>query len=254
MIIRRMRRETTFKDIVERGGYDALSSSRRVKDLRGKRFERLLVVEYYGYRVNSVTGAPISALWKVRCDCNPKVEFVTTAVYLRVGDIKSCGCYGQDLARTRATKHSRHGSPEYRSWQAMLTRCTNEKGQDYKDYGGRGIRVCERWQDFSAFLEDMGERPSLKHTLDRVDVDDHYYKENCRWASPEEQQLNKRGTIFVEYQGQRVPLRTLATSLGVPYHLLHGRLKRGWSLDRTITEPLNKRFSHPKSKVADPPA
>lgn len=104
---------------------------------------------------------------------------------------RSCGCLRRDHAASLNTQHGMTGSPTYISWQGMIRRCTNPSAADYHRYGGRGITVCQRWRDFSAFLEDMGERPAGL-TLDRIDNNRGYEPGNCRWSTVTEQNRNRR--------------------------------------------------------------
>ena len=121
----------------------------------------------------------------------------------------------------------------------MRTRCHNPNCREYKWYGARGIKVCERWDDLSLFIADMGPRPD-GYWLDRINSDGDYCPENCRWATPVEQQANRRNNKWVEYQGERVKLAVLARRLGIPNDILKGRLRVGWSIDRAVTEPIRK--------------
>jgi len=122
----------------------------------------------------------------------------------------------------------------------MKRRCYDPGiGDAYKRYGARGIRVCDRWlASLEAFIEDMGPRPSLAHTLDRLDSNGHYEPGNCRWAITPEQSLNKRTTRMVVYQGQEMPLRVLCDSVGVNFHTVQCRLDRGWDIERALASPL----------------
>jgi len=144
-----------------------------------------------------------------RCECGNEKRIL-------VGPVKSlhtqsCGC---------KNKHGMKKTPIYRSWSCMLSRCTNKKLSGYKNYGGRGITVCKRWYDFKNFYEDMGDRPK-DCTLDRIDNDKGYCKENCRWATLEQQSMNKRNTIMIKGKS----LKDMSRKLGVSYNILYHRHK-----------------------------
>ncbi|HEV8573869.1 MAG TPA: hypothetical protein VGR43_04090 [Dehalococcoidia bacterium] len=108
------------------------------------------------------------------------------------GETTSCGCFQIEHARQFFTTHGGRGKPEYDIWQGMLNRCRNPKVISYKYYGARGIKVCERWNDFANFYSDMGQRPSETHSVDRIDPNGDYEPGNCRWATPQEQRVNQR--------------------------------------------------------------
>lgn len=137
--------------------------------------------------------------------------------------------------------HLTHGmtkSPEFGAWDGMRDRCANRLDPNY---GGRGIRVCERWQSsFEAFYEDMGPRPSSHHSLDRIDVNGDYEPGNCRWATRKEQCRNTRRSVFVEYLGKRINLKDLAEAAVVPYHTFRERIIAGWSVDEALSKPSRK--------------
>jgi len=127
-------------------------------------------------------------------------------------------------------------TPTYRSWDAMIQRCTNPKATGYAEYGGAGITVCERWRKFEAFLADMGERPDGT-SLDRhPDLNGNYEPGNCRWATPREQNLNRAATRYIEFNGERKSLVEWAESLGITTPGMIRRLKR-MPLERALTEP-----------------
>ena len=126
----------------------------------------------------------------------------------------------------------------YRVWRTMLARCENPSNEKFPAYGGRGIKVCERWHDFVAFLVDMGERPSATHSIDRIDVNGDYEPSNCRWATPVEQARNTRANRVVTYDGIEAPLAAHCERLGLDYKRVHGRLARGWPVDRAFNEPV----------------
>lgn len=167
----------------------------------GERYGRLTVV------AESDDGQTLQCL----CDCGHP-HSLNRGAWRKT---QSCGCLRRDHAASLNTQHGMTGSPTYNSWQSMIRRCTNPRAADYDRYGGRGITVCQRWRDFSAFLDDMGVRPP-GHTLDRVDNDRGYEPSNCRWATTSEQNLNRRprstckrghelvgGNVYVDGDGRR---------------------------------------------------
>lgn len=157
-----------------------------VKSLALQRFGRLLVVCRAG---QSQTPNGTSVIWWLcKCDCGNLVKI--RGSNLRAGNTVSCGCYRAEVEKVAAKTHGRTGSPEYESWRGMRERCTNPKNKRFKDYGGRGIKVCDRWGQFENFYADMGVRPIGK-TLDRKDNDGDYEPSNCCWATDAEQRANK---------------------------------------------------------------
>lgn len=152
----------------------------------GQRFGRL-VVAGPAPRIDKNTR------WECRCDCGNVIG--CRPAHLKNGNIQSCGCLASERARDRLTTHGRALSPLYARWIGMLTRCLYQATRGYRNYGGRGIKVCERWKKFENFLADMGECPSPKHTLDRIEVNGDYEPGNVRWATPQEQAANTRRGI-----------------------------------------------------------
>ena len=148
-------------------------------DITGQRFGRLIALKQAGLSKSR------SVLWLCRCDCG--VTVIVSSGNLRGGNSRSCGCRKGGVIH----RHSRVGSRTYHSWSAMLQRCNNPNNVGYKNYGGRGITVCQPWQTFANFLADMGERPPGR-TLDRIDNDRGYSPDNCRWATYSEQTTNQR--------------------------------------------------------------
>lgn len=155
----------------------------RKDNLVGQKFGRLLVIEDSDKRTN------YNIRWKCKCDCGRFVDVL--GLHLKAGATQSCGC----LLLERVTRHGHcpisGTSPTYRTWSCMIGRCRYPSHKQYKDYGGRGIKVCRRWNVFSNFLADMGTRP-VGTTIDRVDNNKGYAPSNCRWATMKQQQNNKR--------------------------------------------------------------
>lgn len=128
------------------------------------------------------------------------------------------------------------GSPEYRVWCGMIYRCENKRSKSYHNYGGRGIKICERWRsDFNNFLEDMGPRPSLAHSIERLDSNKDYEPGNCKWATPMEQGNNTRRNKIVEVDGERMTLAQAAHRRGLHYPTVKSRLLRGMALEKALS-------------------
>lgn len=170
-------------------------------DISGKRYGRWTVIHRAGRnKCGQVT-------WLCVCDCGTKREVVGSN--LRSGRSLSCGCMGAEKRRSKTTKHGLYGTKFYNKWNSMLSRCANPNNKSYKHYGGRGIKVCERWKDFSKFKEDLydsyiehvkiyGEKNT---TLDRIDVNGDYTMDNVRWATLSEQGRNRRNLRPDKYPG-----------------------------------------------------
>jgi len=201
-------------------------------DYTGKRFGRLVVIKYVGLSKNR------SRLWECICDCG-KVRTTQIASLLN-GNTRSCGCYQKlVMKRLNATARFTHGMSRtitYTSWRSMLIRCRNKKDEHWPRYGGRGIKVCERWVKFEAFLEDMGERPSPAHTIERKRNDGDYELDNCKWATSHEQSRNKGNTRKYWFDGKRLCLPDWSLITGINLTTLRKRIQMGWSNEQTLTK------------------
>lgn len=139
------------------------------------------------------------------------------------------------------TTHGLCRTREYTIWAGMKYRCSNPNSRIFNRYGGRGIRVCERWQKFEAFLEDMGFSPSAKHSIERSDVNGDYTPDNCRWATPAEQSRNTTRSTYLEFNGKRQTVADWAIELGVTQTCLRVRLRNGWTIEQTLMTRSRKR-------------
>lgn len=147
------------------------------RDLSSQRFGRLVAKSETGERTRGG-----SFLWRCVCDCGAAVTVARNN--LISGNTKSCGCLVLDVRRavgSRPKTHGKSGTPTHRTWVAMRLRCRSPTVRSYENYGGRGIKVCDRWQKFENFLADMGERPGPDYSIDRIDPDGNYEPDNCRW-------------------------------------------------------------------------
>lgn len=194
----------------------------------GQRFGKLIV------RAN---GDSVNGRRRVICDCDCGNTITCQPRYLG-RHTNSCGCLQREIVAAAGRQRIKHGMarkdhatrpPEYRNWNQMKRRCENADHPKYALYGGRGISVCDRWaRDFSAFLADMGPRPTHKHSLDRYpDTNGNYEPGNCRWATPKEQSRNKRNHRLVEYAGRIMPLSEACELAGVNYRSALYRLNHG---------------------------
>jgi hypothetical protein len=131
--------------------------------------------------------------------------------------------------------------PEYDTWSRLKQRCLNTKCSDYKDYGGRGISICERWlNSFDCFLSDMGLRPSKTHSIERKNVNGNYEPSNCIWATPEQQQNNRRNNRIIEFNGKRQSMMLWSLEIGINYRTLQDRLVNGWSIEKSLCTPVRR--------------
>lgn len=163
--------------------------------------------------------------WICICDCGN--ETIVDGGNLVRAHIKSCGCLGRE-----ATSHgyARRGkkSAEYLVWASMRQRCENSENSHFEYYGGRGIKVCDRWKDFQSFLADMGSRPSGRYTIERINNDGDYEPTNCRWATYREQARNTRRNVIVTLYGESMPLVRAVEKFGGRYGLILHRIHEGW--------------------------
>lgn len=205
----------------------------RLIDLTGKRFGRLVVIK----RAPTVDK---KTMWECQCDCGKKV--ICNSEYLRNGDTKSCGCLFRDIVSEKAKTHGMTNTKLYKKYRRMVYRCENPNAKSYKDYGGRGIKVCPEWRnDFLKFYEwcmSSGYQEGL--TIDRIDNNGDYSPDNCRWATKIQQDNNRRNNKFISYNGETHTLAEWNRICGFTRGTIDGRLSKGWSVERAITTPIKR--------------
>lgn len=203
--------------------------AKNFKDLSGQRFGRLTATTFDGTRKGK-------SWWRCSCDCG--AEKIVAYQHLARGLVKSCGCLRKERTRATMTKHGGSadgGARWYQAWSGMLGRCNNSNSARFHRYGGRGIRVCDRWRDPLAFYADMGDPPE-GHSLDRIDNDRDYSPDNCRWATAKEQNNNRCTTRMISFGGETMSAAVWAQRLGIGKATMYYRL-REWPLERALTEP-----------------
>lgn len=208
----------------------------KFNDLTGERFGRLTVLGIYG---NDKYGKLLYRCW---CDCGN--ERITHGRALKSGHCRSCGCLNYDV-KIEMSKYKgiAQDNPRlYTIWKGMNARCFNERHKSFKDYGAKGIAVCEDWKHFEPFKEwalSHGYADDL--TIDRIDVSKGYSPDNCRWVSVREQNNNQARTLWLTYNGETMQLSYWADRLGINYHTLYDRLYlHGWSIEKAFNTPVRR--------------
>lgn len=217
-----------------------LCTHSNAKDLTGQRFGRLTVLNR---TTNGPNGAP---RWRCICDCGNVVDVRADALKRPNA---SCGCVSNEIRKVKSTKHGYVGTPFWSIWKGMKNRCNNPKSAEYHNYGGRGIRVCDRWEkNIANFVADMkdGYAPGLQ--LDRIDVNGDYEKENCRWVTPKENSNNKRNNHKVPSIYGEMNVTELAEFTKVSPTTLEGRIERD-TPTALLTLPASKIFKYKWMKM-----
>jgi hypothetical protein len=214
----------------------------RTKNLVGRIYGRLTVVEWKGiFNKNSI--------WICQCLCGKQCEVY--GCHLKTGATSSCGCFASEVISKKSRTHGmsgKNGHPLYRIWKAMIQRCYNKNVPEFRNYGGRGISVCERWRhSFPNFLQDMGDKPSKNHSIDRIDNESGYFPENCKWSTRLEQANNKRNNILHSYKGQSKTLTQWSRHLGIDVEILVKEMKSCSCIEDFILKTKSMSFSmtHP---------
>jgi len=213
--------------------YEIITLGPSAADITGETFGRLTAIAPTGRTTRSVI------IWLCICDCGN--ETTVSVGNLRSGNTRSCGCFQKEC---RAPTHGLSRNRSYDSWYGMRRRCLNKSSPDFHNYGGRGITICDRWKDsIKLFHADMGERPEGM-TLDRINNSLGYSKENCRWATMQEQSNNTRRTNFITHNGETLTHTEWSLRLSKNKCLIRDRIGRGWSEARAVTQPVQGQHRH----------
>lgn len=203
----------------------------KVEDISGKIFGRLTAIKYIGKSKGKQT------LWECKCDCGNIA--IVHHQNLKSGHTSSCGCYNSEVASEREKEHGQSGTRLYNIWHDMIYRCYNGNHRSYKDYGGKGIIVCNEWKDdFEAFRNwaiENGYKENL--SIDRIDSDKNYCPENCRWATDIQQANNTSRNLIFTVDGCTDTLANLCRKYNIPYTLAHSRIYRNWDIKKALTTP-----------------
>ena len=201
--------------------------NKNIKDISGKRYGRLTVLSY-AYSKNRTT------FWNCKCDCGN--ETIIRKNSLTNGDTISCGCYRKEHKHEYGFKHGKSHEKIYNSWAGMKSRCLSKNHSKYKNYGGRGITICEEWLDFNNFYDWAilnGYKEGL--SIDRINVNGNYEPHNCRWSDRKTQMNNKTNNRYIEYGGQIKTITEWASELGIKTETLRYRIFiANWDLKKAF--------------------
>lgn len=209
------------------------------QDLSGNKYGRLTVLRFAG------SSARRETYFECQCECGTVVTIRSNS--LKGGTCQSCGCYAIDCFVEQNYTHGMSYTKVYRTWIKIKGRTQNPNIDCYMNYGGRGIQMCDRWlHSFDAFYADMGDPPTPKHTIERINNNGNYCPENCKWATRQEQLANRRNSRYLTYQGETDLLLNWAKKCGMSDKTLTARLRYGWSIEKALTAPVQSHQKHLK--------
>lgn len=223
----------------------------KLLDLTNEVYGKLKVIERAKKEAPKTEGSAYqrwpSTRWLCLCDCGTNIIVDTDK--LRSGNTKSCGCLQPEVASKIHGTHRMSDTLEYGVWNSIKERIRNPNDRNFHRYGGRGIKICDRWMDFHNFIADMGQRPNSKHSIERIDNNGNYCPENCKWATLTEQANNKSNTKKITFRGEYHTVAEWARILNLSYFALSSRIRDyGWSIKDAFTKPVKvhrKSISHP---------
>ena len=205
-----------------------------MKDIIGNKYNKLKATKHVNtIRKNTYT----IHMYEFICDCgNSKIINFNNVKY---GYTKSCGCLSKEFNKKLFTKHGFSTTRICRTWHGIIQRCLHKNSISYKHYGGRGISVCKEWKDdFMSFYNWANKNGYKKDlTIDRIDNNGNYTPDNCRWATRKEQNINKRNTRYIIFNGKEMLIQDWAKETGIKRTTIIERLKRGWSIKEALSKP-----------------
>ena len=204
-------------------------------DLTGQQFGRLTVINRAEDYVSPKGHKLVQ--WLCECECGNKT--IVTTSCLRGGQTQSCGCINREISRKRLLTHGDSDSRLYKIWASMRERCRNSSDKNYRHYGGRGIFVCDEWDNYVTFKEwalSSGYREDL--TIDRIDVNGNYEPSNCRWVTIDIQANNRRNNHYITYNNKTQSMKDWSNEIGINYSALRRRIQAGWSPEKAFNTPI----------------
>lgn len=213
----------------------------QIRDLTGQKFGRLYVVERADDKYDKYGR---HTMWRCVCDCGNETVVGTSS--LTCGNTTSCGCYFSEIISEIKTTHGMSKSRLYNVWNGILTRCYNSKSTKYKNYGARGIKVCDEWHKFESFYDwamSTGYDPKAEYgacTIERKNVNGDYEPSNCVWATSKQQANNTTTNHILEWNGEKLTMSQWADKTGIDACVISDRIGRGWDVEKTLTTPVKR--------------
>lgn len=196
----------------------------RIENLKGQKFGKLTAIKQI-----------VRVYWVCRCECGRVLDIRPDALKRQT----SCGCAHRRMPTAHSGRHGLSHTPENAIWRSIVGRCTIPSHTSWRNYGGRGIKVCKRWlNDFVAFYEDMGPRPSSRHSVERKNNNGPYSPKNCIWATPDVQQNNRRSNVNLTHAGRTQNLGQWARETGIKRETIALRIRLGWPVEKALTKPV----------------